>query len=134
MEALRLRAGARARVVCVSFERFGEGSDKDGSFCTGCTSTKGAFFNGELLRVEKSVYEALFQRKGLFNNFYGLLDMSGAKVAESRARGVTGNFAGDGMQLGGAFVVRGGEVVLDKRQGFYGDDADPKDIEKALFE
>lgn len=126
LDALRARVGDSARVVCVSFERFGEGSDKDRSF------EAGKFFAGEMVRVDKDVYAALFGRKGLFNSFYGLGDMSGPKVAESRARGVGGNFAGDGMQLGGTFVVRDGAVVLDKRQGFYGDDEEPAAIEAAL--
>ena len=37
-----------------------------------------------------------------------------------------GNFAGDGMQMAGVFVIGpGGKVFLDRRQKFYGDDPTP---------
>ncbi len=118
LDALRARVEPRgARVVCLSFERFGEGSDKDGGW------EKGGFFKGPMFAVDKKVYGELFGRKGFLNSFYGLGDMSADKVAASRARQVGGNFAGDGMQLGGQFVVappRGdapAAVTLDHRQG-----------------
>ena len=48
--------------------------------------------------------------------------------------------SGDGFQLGGLFVIAppapggngGGRVMLDKRQAFYGDDADPADVLAAV--
>lgn len=111
--------------MCLSFERFGEGSDKDRSF------EKGNYFRGPMYKIDKTVYESLFGRKGA-GSLYGLMDMSGERIKESRTRGVTGNFAGDGFVLGGSFVVDNGAVTLDSRQRFYGDDASPADIETAL--
>lgn len=59
--------------------------------------------------------------------------MSSARLAQVKARGVTGNFSGDGFQLGGTFVIdTDGTVVLDHRQGFYGDDATNDDIIAAI--
>jgi prostamide/prostaglandin F2alpha synthase len=113
------------RLVAFSFEAIGTGSDSDGSF------EAGGFWKGPLYTIDKSVYEALFGRKGLFDNFYGLLDID--KEAYKRAKGTPGNFKGDGFQLGGQFVVkRGGEVVLDRRQKAFGDDAPVTEIVEAL--
>jgi hypothetical protein len=101
----------------MSFEKFGEGSDSDRSF------EAGKYWSGEMYVVDKDVYQTLFGRKGLLNSFYGLGDMSSTRMKESKTRGVTGNFAGDGFQLGGQFVIdTDGKVLLDHRQGFYGDD------------
>lgn len=83
--------------------------------------------------VSKDVYAALFGRKGMFNSFYGLMDMSKLKMAESKKRGVTGNFAGDGFQLGGQFVMdTDGSVLLEHRQGFFGDDEGNEELMAAL--
>lgn len=85
----------------------------------------GKYFTGDLYVISKDVYGTLFGRKGLLNSFYGLGDMSKKAIDESKKRGVTGNFAGDGFQLGGQFVIdTDGTVLLDHRQGFYGDDED----------
>jgi prostamide/prostaglandin F2alpha synthase len=103
------------RMVALSFEALGEGSDSDRSF------EANGFWKGELFTIEKSVYNSLFGRKGLLNGFYGLLDMK--KGALQDAKDTPGNFKGDGFQLGGQFIVqRGGKVLLDHRQTAYGDD------------
>lgn len=109
------------RLVCLSFEAFGEGSDFDKSF------TKYSFWNGPIYTIDKSVYEELFGRKGLLDNFFGLLDID--KEAYERSKSVSGNMRGDGFQLGGQFVVaKGGTVLLEHRQKLFGDDAKLTDI------
>jgi prostamide/prostaglandin F2alpha synthase len=116
---------AGARVVCLSFEAFGEGSDSDRSF------ERGRFWSGPIYTIEKSVYQDLFGRKGLMNGFFGLLDMN--KEAFSRSKATPGNFKGDGFQLGGQFVVeRGGNILLEHRQKAFGDDATLKEILDAV--
>jgi hypothetical protein len=79
MERLRKESGPATRVVCLSFERFGEGSDADRSF------QKGAFFAGDMYRVEQAqVYAPLFGRKGLLQGF-GL----GSGLAPKRSSCIT---------------------------------------------
>lgn len=86
-----------------------------------------------MYKVRKEVYNDLFGRKGLFNSFYGLGDMSKDKYQASKDRGITGNLAGDGMQLGGSFVVdTDGTVLLDHRQTYYGDDEANEGLLKAI--
>ena len=59
--------------------------------------------------------------------------MSKERLAQAKERRVGGNFVGDGIQMGGAFVIaKGGRIVLDKRQTFYGDDADSATIMAAV--
>lgn len=113
------------RLVCLSFEAFGEGSDFDRSF------TKYSFWNGPIYTIDKTVYEELFGRKGMLDNFFGLLDMD--KEAYERSKSVPGNLRGDGFQLGGQFVVaKGGKILLEHRQKLFGDDAKIVDIFSAL--
>lgn len=55
------------------------------------------------------------------------------RVRQVRERGVTGNYSGDGFQLGGAFIIDcDGRVVLDHRARHYGDDATTDDILDAV--
>lgn len=113
------------RLVCLSFEAFGEGSDFDRSF------TKYSFWNGPVYTIDKLVYEELFGRKGMLDNFFGLLDID--KIAYERSKSVPGNLRGDGFQLGGQFVVaKGGAILLEHRQKLFGDDAKVHDICMAL--
>lgn len=113
------------RLVCLSFEAFGEGSDSDFTF------TKYSFWNGEIYTIEKSIYQELFGRKGLLDNFYGLLDMD--KQAYERSKNTPGNLKGDGFQLGGQYVVaKGGKILLEHKQKLFGDDAKLTDIFDAL--
>ena len=113
------------RLVCLSFEAFGEGSDFDRSF------TKYSFWNGPIYTIDKAVYQELFGRKGMLDNFYGLLDMD--KQAYERSKQTPGNLKGDGFQLGGQFVVaQGGDILLEHRQKLFGDDAKPTEIFDAL--
>ena len=110
-------------VVALSFERFGEGSDSDHSFA------KGGYWLGTIYSIDKEVYTELFDRKGLMNGFFGLMDINKAVRDKVKAQGVTGNLKGDGFQLGGQFVVdTKGEVVFEHRQKKYGDDAELEDL------
>lgn len=109
------------RMACLSFEAFGEGSDFDRTF------EKYSFWNGPIYTIDKSVYQQLFGRKGLLDNFYGLLDID--KQAYERSKQTPGNMKGDGFQLGGQFVLaKGGKVLLEHRQKLFGDDAKLVDI------
>ncbi len=111
--------------MCLSFEALGEGSDADRSF------ERLGFWRGPLYIVEKEVYQSLFGRKGLLNNFFGLLDMD--KEAYERSKQTPGNFKGDGFQLGGQMIVaKGGAILMDHRQKAFGDDAKLADIAKIL--
>jgi hypothetical protein len=72
--------------------------------------------------IDKSVYQELFGRKGLLDNFFGLLDID--KEAYERSKETPGNLKGDGFQLGGQYVVaKGGKIVLEHKQKLFGDDA-----------
>lgn len=102
-------------LVCLSFEAFGEGSDTDRSF------EKYSFWNGPVYTINKKVYQELFGRKGLLDNFFGLLDID--KEAYERSKTTPGNMKGDGFQLGGQYVVDKGEVKLEHKQKLFGDDA-----------
>lgn len=126
IEAIRLEYEQKGiRMICISFEGLGQGSDEDRSF------EKGGYWRGPIYIVEKDVYAQLFGRKGLMNGFFGLLDMN--KEALARAKNVSGNLKGDGFQLGGQFIVeKGGLVILDHRQKVYGDDASLDTIVKTL--
>jgi prostamide/prostaglandin F2alpha synthase len=117
MEKLRpLIEKKGGRVICMSFEFFGEGSDEDRSF------EAIGFWKGPIYTIDKSVYAELFGRKGFFDSFYGLLDMN--KEAVEKAKDTPGNFKGDGFQLGGQFVVsKEGKLVFEHRQKLFGDDA-----------
>lgn len=113
------------QLVCLSFEAFGEGSDFDRTF------TRYKFWNGPIYTINKLVYQQLFGRKGLLDNFYGLLDID--KEAYERSKETPGNMKGDGFQLGGQFVVaKGGKVLLEHRQKLFGDDAKLVDVFGAL--
>lgn len=128
LEGVRSRIEAMgARVVCISFETFGEGSDTDRSW------SAGGYFKGEVwVDRKKDLYKALFERKGLLSGF-GLFDMDRERLRQVRERGVTGNYAGDGFQLGGTFVIDAdGRVVLDHRARRYGDDATTDEILEAV--
>lgn len=112
------------RLVCLSFEAFGEGSDFDHSF------TKYKFWDGPIYTIQKSVYQQLFGRKKLMDNFYGLFDMD--KEAYERSKSIPANLKGDGFQLGGQFIVHKNKIVLEHRQKLFGDDAKVTDIFSAL--
>lgn len=112
------------RLVCLSFEALGEGSDSDRSF------TKYKFWDGPLYTIDKRVYQELFGRKGILDNFFGLLDID--KEAYERSKNTPGNMKGDGFQLGGQFVVYKDNVYFEHRQKLFGDDAKLVDIFKAL--
>jgi prostamide/prostaglandin F2alpha synthase len=122
IETIRVEYEKRGlRLVCLSFESFGEGSDFDRSF------TKYSFWNGPIYTIEKIVYEELFGRKGMLDNFFGLLDID--KEAYERSKSTPGNLKGDGFQLGGQYVVdKGGKILLEHKQKLFGDDAKIQDL------
>jgi prostamide/prostaglandin F2alpha synthase len=112
-------------LVCLSFEAFGEGSEFDRSF------EKYTFWNGPIYTIDKSVYQELFGRKGLLDNFYGLLDID--KEAYERSKSVPGNMKGDGFQLGGQYILqKGGKIMLEHKQKLFGDDSKFEDIFNTL--
>jgi hypothetical protein len=70
-----------------------------------------------------------------YGKLWGLLDLSTARMKESTARGFgkDANLAGDGLMLGGCFVLdAGGRVLLDQRSQFFGDDVPIADVLAAL--
>jgi hypothetical protein len=124
-EALPKIQAAGARMVCLCFEALGTGSDKDGSF------SAGKFWEGPMYQIDTAVYTSLFGRKGLFNGFFGLADVSSTKLASCTQRAIQGNLNNsmDGLFLGGQFVVsQCGRVVVDHRQKFFGDDLDAEEL------
>lgn len=126
LEELKIH-NVNIRVVAMSFEAFGEGSDSDRSF------EAGNFWTGPMYVIDKRVYEKLFGRKGLTNSFFGLLDMDKDAVAAAKSAGIQGNLRGNGFQLGGQILVdRNGEVVFEHKQKRYGDDASFEEIKSAI--
>ena len=132
VDKLRRDLGERANVVCLCFEKFGEGSDADRSF------EKGKFFEGDMFKIDVAVYEPLFGHKGVIGGFFGLMggDVSAARLKESTARGISGNVVNglsQGFMLGGSFVVDTDDrILLDHRQTAPGDDAEIDDMLAAL--
>jgi hypothetical protein len=114
-----------ARVFAISFEFLGEGSDRDGSW------TRSGCWGGTLLTdPTKQAYTALFLRRSILSALYP--QTRAAYLAAARFR-ATSNVRGDGLMLGGTFVVdAGGAVLLDHRSAFFGDDAPVGGILKAL--
>lgn len=115
------------RIVALSFEKYGEGSDSDRSF------EKGKYWTGESFSVDKDVYTELFKRKGLMDGFFGLMDIDKKVMNKVKEQGVSGNLKGDGFQLGGQFIVSTtGDVIFEHRQKKYGDDAEISELKEAV--
>jgi hypothetical protein len=116
--------------VCVSFETPGTASDADRSW------ERAQAWNGPLLTdATRALYRALFVRRSFLGSVHDALFRSRRRVAESSARGFGqgANLAGDGLMLGGVFVVdKGGRVLMDQRAQFIGDDAPPEAVLAAL--
>jgi hypothetical protein len=111
------------RVVAMTFENLGEDSDKDSSF------SKGRFWTGPLYRIDKSVYEFMFGKKGLF----GIFDIDKEALKETRQNKISGNFKGDGLTLGGQILIAPPKrVLLEHRQARFGDDATIEEILAAI--
>eukprot|EP00696_Hemimastix_kukwesjijk_P003156 gnl/Hemi2/13869_TR4716_c0_g1_i1.p2 gnl/Hemi2/13869_TR4716_c0_g1~~gnl/Hemi2/13869_TR4716_c0_g1_i1.p2 ORF type:complete len:126 (+),score=36.32 gnl/Hemi2/13869_TR4716_c0_g1_i1:325-702(+) len=97
---------------------------------------EGKFFNGELYLDEgaKSYKVLNLPRKTIWS-LYGMLDPR-LYIAGSRARnaGVSGNFKGNGLQLGATFIVDAGgqRVLFDHRQANYADHPTNEAIMEAL--
>ena len=130
-EALPQFSASGASIVCLTFERLGEGSDSPPTF------EEGGFWRGPLYTIDQQVYLALFGSKGLFNGFFGLADVSSTKLAACTERKISGNYSApaSGLVLGGQFVVsRGGRVVVDHRQRFFGDDLAAEELLEGVAE
>ena len=93
------------------------------------------FKNGHIyIDEDKETYKALnFNKLGFFS-MYGMMNpQMYVKAKEAGKRGITGNFKGEGTQLGGAFVVdRSGNVIYSHVQKNYSDDPSKEDIIKAV--
>jgi hypothetical protein len=129
LDAMRAEAEELgADVVCLTYERFGEDSDKERAF------DRGGFFKGRVLVVPKALYEALFPRRSVLSNLYGVATKGVAQVLESRRRGVdkTANYVGGTFVVDAAAAAAGGRVLFEKRQRFFGDDATADELIDAL--
>mmetsp|Transcript_10465 Transcript_10465/g.18456 ORF Transcript_10465/g.18456 Transcript_10465/m.18456 type:complete len:148 (+) Transcript_10465:275-718(+) len=98
----------------------------DGFMESGC-------WKGNELYVDegKDLYQALNLGKGGLK----MLGDPNVKAASVRAkkRGVVGNLKGDGMQLGGTYIVdKNGKVLLEFQQQAYGEHPSPESILRAL--
>ena len=106
------------KVVCLTFEAFGQESDSDFSF------QKGNYWNGDIYSIDKNVYTQLYEKKG-FGSLLGLLTIDKKVTKMVKDNNVKGNFKGDGFQMGGQMIINtDGKVLLDHRQKAYGDDAE----------
>jgi hypothetical protein len=119
------------KVVAMTFEHLGTGSDSDKSF------EKGGYFKGPLYVIDKSVYPKLFGSRNMVVGIYELFTASKAKIDESVAKGVQGNYkngVSDGFMLGGQFVIdTDGTILLDHRQAFVGDDEERDGLLEAIL-
>jgi hypothetical protein len=106
VEALRVELGESARVVCLSFECFGEGSDAPGS--GGGSFEEKGFFKGEMWQVlaKEPVYGALFGRGQMMTALGDVLSDKSGKIALANKRGVSGNMQGDGRACSGVFRAK----------------------------
>ena len=75
-----------------------------------CTSSTATFALSQYAPICHPL--APLHHTGITNNFFGLLDMSKKRLGEIKERGVTGNYKGDGFQLGGTFVIGPGEYIF----------------------
>ena len=119
------------RVVAMTFEHLGTGSDNDKSF------EKGGYFKGPLYVIDKSVYPKLFGSRNVVMGLYELATVSKPKIDESVAKGVQGNYINgmkDGFMLGGQFVIdTDSTILLDHRQAFVGDDEEREGLLEAFL-
>ncbi|GFS18015.1 prostamide/prostaglandin F synthase [Elysia marginata] len=97
---------------------------------------KGEFFKGELyIDLKKECYKKMgFRRLNFFTIFPSLFGKKTREtLSQSKEKGIDGNFAGDGWQNGGAFVVdKGGKALLTFKQESPGEHVDPNAVLKAL--
>ena len=93
---------------------------------------EGKYWRDNLLYVddEKKLYKALQLGK---NSVTGLFDPKAWKAnKETSSKGISGNLSGDGMQMGGTYVVDNGTIKFEYQQQYFGDHPELKDILKAL--
>mmetsp|Transcript_12661 Transcript_12661/g.14521 ORF Transcript_12661/g.14521 Transcript_12661/m.14521 type:complete len:109 (-) Transcript_12661:705-1031(-) len=81
--------------------------------------------------AEHHLYRALGLGKA---NMQGLFDKQVSKYKqEADKKKVTGNLSGDGMTLGGTYVIdKGGNIILEYQQKKFGDHPSKEEILKAL--
>jgi len=96
----------------------------------------GNYFKGTLY-IDQGLasYKALnFDRVGMLGLPKQLLSAEVRKINnEANALGITGNMKGDGMQLGGTFVIeKGGNVLFHHKQTGFGDHPKLTDLLGAL--
>ena len=97
----------------------------------------GRFFPAEQLYVDdgRRLYAALgVKRPGALSGLMKLISGSTrAWNSEVKAMGITGNFDGDGLQLGATFVLSPkGELWMERRQSDYGDHPSAEEIVSVL--
>ena len=91
------------------------------------------FFPSSSLYIDtdRSAYEKLgLQRMGGFTGILNLMS-SGVRAwnNEVKAMGITGNFKGDGMQMGGTYVIGpGGEVWMERKQTDFADHPSTEEV------
>jgi len=97
---------------------------------------KGGFFKGELyLDQGKDCYKKLgFKRLNVFNMLPSLFGKKTREtLSKSKEEKIDGNFAGDGWQNGGTFVIdEAGKALLTFKQESPGEHVDPNEVLKAL--
>lgn len=97
---------------------------------------RGGFWKGELfINKDRTIYKALnFKKNNLWNGFGFLADgFSDINSAADKA-GVTGDFVGDGLQLGGTYIFEKGtgRVLMAHNMKSYADHAKADQVFDAL--
>eukprot|EP00924_Labyrinthula_sp_SR-Ha-C_P007055 augustus_masked-scaffold_8-processed-gene-8.6-mRNA-1 protein AED:0.56 eAED:0.57 QI:0/0/0/1/1/1/2/0/184 len=92
---------------------------------------EGNYWRGNELYVdeEKSLYKALKLGNGKLTDLFD----SQVKENKKKAAHVDGNMSGDGMQMGGTYVIeKGGKILYEFQQKKWGDHPEVEDLLKAL--
>lgn len=97
---------------------------------------EGNFFSGELYIDQKyQSYKALGMGRVSALGLPKHLLSSTVRAANTKAneQGITGNMSGDGLQLGGTYVIeKGGRVLFEKKQTTFGDHPSTAELFAAL--
>jgi len=96
----------------------------------------GNFFKGDIyIDQDYATYKGLsFDRASMLSVPKQLLSSSIKKMnSEATALGISGNLKGDGLQLGGTFVIeKGGNVLFQHKQTGFGDHPKLNDLLSVL--